>query len=553
MLNRIHIAMHERAVLLKGERAVRFLRPGVHWAFGFDVRVLRFDTRELFIEAPAEVRACIPQGELLTIQVGLDERAVLKHEEQPVAMLEPGRHFVWSDAVSVLRFRVSQLVFEASPEVLAVLPEGSFAEIELGPRERGLLWREGRAVAFLGAGRTRFWTLEPGVSLQRLSADAILPELEPEVRAVIPRAQLLPVRVDQRERVVLTRDEQPFAFLGPGQFWVFGEGVHVHRFDLGAFVFDAAPAIRAIFPEGSFAEVELGPRERAVLEASARPQRFLGPGLHRFWREAPDGTPVTLRRLGIDEPLPELTDELRAVLPSHAILEDRIEQHERGLLMVDGELVRELAPGRVARWRDPDHRVEIVHVDMRQTQLAVLGQELMSADKVSLRLNLNAEFRVTDAAKSHLVAKSHRDALYLAVQLAARDFVGGVKLDELLEGRDAMTQALHAAVNPQAEALGLELLSIGVKDLILPGEMKVLLNRVIEAEKEAAANVILRREETAATRAAANTAKVLADNPVLLRMKELEALRDIAAQIGELNVVVGGEELRKVSGFLRGL
>jgi hypothetical protein len=74
--------------------------------------------------------------------------------------------------------------------------------------------------------------------------------------------------------------------------------------------------------------------------------------------------------------------------------------------------------------------------------------------------------------------------------------------------------------------------------------MKTLLNRVFEAEKEAAANVILRREETAATRSLANTARVMADHPVLLRLKELEALNDIAERIHEVRVVVGSDGLQ---------
>lgn len=76
--------------------------------------------------------------------------------------------------------------------------------------------------------------------------------------------------------------------------------------------------------------------------------------------------------------------------------------------------------------------------------------------------------------------------------------------------------------------------------------MKVLLNRVIEAEKEAAANVILRREETAATRSLANTARVMAEQPVLLRLKELEAMKDIAERIHEVRVVVGSDGLDKL-------
>ena len=81
----------------------------------------------------------------------------------------------------------------------------------------------------------------------------------------------------------------------------------------------------------------------------------------------------------------------------------------------------------------------------------------------------------------------------------------------------------------------------------LPGEMKTLLNKVIEAEKAAAANIILRREDAAATRNMANTAKVIAENPVLMRLKELETMKDIADKIDELKLVVGLDGLK---GFL---
>ncbi len=82
-----------------------------------------------------------------------------------------------------------------------------------------------------------------------------------------------------------------------------------------------------------------------------------------------------------------------------------------------------------------------------------------------------------------------------------------------------------------------------LKDVVLPGEMKTLLNQVIEAEKRAAANVILRREETAATRSLANTAKLLESNPTLLRLKELESWKEIAATVGNVTVVASPQQL----------
>ena len=118
-------------------------------------------------------------------------------------------------------------------------------------------------------------------------------------------------------------------------------------------------------------------------------------------------------------------------------------------------------------------------------------------------------------------------ALYRELQLALRASVGARTLDELLTTKDALGHEVHAAVAGKVQALGTSLGAVGIKDVILPGEMKTLLNQVIEAQKQAEANLIRRREETAAARSQANTARLLAENPVLLRMKELEALEGI--------------------------
>jgi regulator of protease activity HflC (stomatin/prohibitin superfamily) len=229
------------------------------------------------------------------------------------------------------------------------------------------------------------------------------------------------------------------------------------------------------------------------------------------------------------------------VIPRSEYIDVTVQAHERGLRFEQGKLVEELCPGRYVLWTFPEAKAEIRSVDMRRQTLTLAGQELMTKDKVTLRLTLTAEYSVVKAATTALLAANPSDSLYLAVQLAARGYLAGVTLDELLEGREALSRFLESQVKPEATALGLELAQVGVKDIVLPGEMKSLFNRVIEAEKEAMANVILRREEVAATRSLANTARVLADNPVLLRLKEFEALKEIAEKIGEVKVVVGTE------------
>jgi regulator of protease activity HflC (stomatin/prohibitin superfamily) len=205
-----------------------------------------------------------------------------------------------------------------------------------------------------------------------------------------------------------------------------------------------------------------------------------------------------------------------------------------------------LEPGKHAFWNHPGARVTFAVLDTRVQKLEIAGQELMTRDKVTLRLTLAAEYAAADAPTTVHAVADVKDALYLAVQLAAREYVAGVTLDELLEGREALTRYLEAQVQPRAEAFGLRLHRVGVKDVILPGEMKTLLNKVIEAEKAAAANVILRREDAAATRNMAQTAKVIAENPVLMRLKELETVRDVADKIDEVKLVLGGDQLVKL-------
>ena len=120
--------------------------------------------------------------------------------------------------------------------------------------------------------------------------------------------------------------------------------------------------------------------------------------------------------------------------------------------------------------------------------------------------------------------------------------VGTRELDTFLTDKDAVASEFEEAVRRRAGELGLEIVSVGIRDIILPGEMKDLMNKVTEAKKAAEANLIVRREETAAMRSQANTAKLLADNPTLMRLRELEVLEKVAAS-GKLNVVLGEKGL----------
>ncbi len=347
------------------------------------------------------------------------------------------------------------------------------------------------------------------------------------------------------ERAVLLEHGVPTRALGPGKHRFWGGGKELLRFKLDELTFEAPAEARALLPVGWFGEATIGPRQRGVLSRNAKPVRFLRPGTHRFWTIDPS---VELRVLDVDAPVPELTDELRALIPAHELVDVTVLQHQRGLEYIAGKFTRLLGPGRHVSWSYPEARVAVTVLDMRLQIVTIQGQELMTKDKVTLRLTLTVEYAAADAATSQHGVADLREALYLAVQLAARDHVAAVTLDELLEGRDALTHALESQVVPRGVELGVTVRRVGVKDVVLPGEMKTLLNKVIEAEKEATANVIRRREEAAAMRSMANTAKVLADTPMLLELKRLETLENAAKQVDELRLVVGGDHLAKAFG-----
>lgn len=348
------------------------------------------------------------------------------------------------------------------------------------------------------------------------------------------------IRVDVTERVILSRGGLPIRALGPGEHWAFGFGLTVQRLPAHAILFVAAPEVRAVIPADWYGEVDVAPHERAVVYHDGRPRFFLRPGVHRYWKIDPS---VRVELFSVHEPMPPMSTELAQLVPATEYAECTVREYERGLEYVAGTLARVLPPGRHLRWSPPEARVEMRTIDLRRTQVAITGQELMTKDKVTLRLSLTLELAVVDPVAAAHAVQDVKEALYLIVQLAARDYVAATTLDELLSAREALAQFLEADARAKSASFGVEVVRVGVKDVVLPGEMKTLLNRVIEAEKEAMANIILRREETAAMRALASTARVMAEQPLIMRLKELETLKDIAAHVKEVKVVVGKDGL----------
>lgn len=246
--------------------------------------------------------------------------------------------------------------------------------------------------------------------------------------------------------------------------------------------------------------------------------------------------PALVRHLAQTAPRGRLVNGLNGVLVA------QVPPYHVGMLKVDGRIERLLQPGVEAFWRF-NRNIDVALVDTRLQAMEVSGQEILTHDKVGLRLNLAATWRYNDVLLAHETLTRPAEHLYRELQFGLRAAVGTRTLDELLENKQVIDEVVSAHVAQKLAGFGLEVSGVGVKDILLPGEMKTILAQVVEAEKAAQANVIRRREETAATRSLLNTAKVMEENPTALRLKELETLERVAERIDRISVFGGLDQV----------
>ncbi|MEM6495051.1 MAG: SPFH domain-containing protein [Pseudomonadota bacterium] len=218
-----------------------------------------------------------------------------------------------------------------------------------------------------------------------------------------------------------------------------------------------------------------------------------------------------------------------------------VAEAQSAIVLFDGELFETVGPGQYGYWQ-VDRTVKSVSLDTRPVPMEVTAQEILTKDRVSVRITLTSFLQVTDVQEAALSTPDYEGHVYKLVQFAVREAVAGRTLDELLNDRAKVDGEIVAHVRREVGEIGVRVTELGIKDVILPGEMRELINRVVEAEKVAQANLIRRREETAATRSLLNTAKLMADNPVLMRLKELEALERVTDKIGNIDVRTGSGE-----------
>ncbi len=299
---------------------------------------------------------------------------------------------------------------------------------------------------------------------------------------------------------------------------------------------------------GEAVVLDLAEHERAVVWIDGRVAAVLRPGLHALWNSFREVRVERIDARSVRFEHASLTAILQAQGAREALEAHVVEAGHAGVYLREGRHEATLRPGTHAFWKGVA-RLKVVAVDLREQTIDVAGQEIMTADKVTLRLNAVVVSRVVDASKAVAEVEDHRQALYREAQLALRAAIGTRELDALLQEKDAVAAELAAAVGRRAASFGVEVVTLGIRDVILPGDMKELMNKVTEAKKASEANLITRREETAAMRSQLNTARLYEQAPALMRLRELETLEKVAGK-AQLKVVLTEKGLAETVGKL---
>mgnify|MGYP001331353375 FL=1 len=353
------------------------------------------------------------------------------------------------------------------------------------------------------------------------------------------------VRVKDDERAILTRDGAFDRLLTPGRFRAFDPGKRlaathykIVRAEIAAETALLLEKTQPALAAEHFVLVQPSATEVAIVSLDGEPKHLVLPNTTRaFWKT------LTLVEVETIDTATELRvakrhlDRIDAARTPMVVL-SLVEAHEAGLLFVDGQLNERLGPGRHAFWA-VGRTVKVQKVDLRPTPLEVTAQEILTKDRVGIRVTLTAFTKIVDPEKAVLASGDVANTVYRLIQFAIREAVATRTLDEILAARDTIDREVKAFVAERVSQLGVEIGDIGVKDVILPGDVRALLNKVVEAERVAKANLIRRQEETAATRSLLNTARLMEDNPLLLKLKELEALEKLVEKVGRIDLHAG--------------
>ena len=360
------------------------------------------------------------------------------------------------------------------------------------------------------------------------------------------------VIINENQRGFLFKNGRYVRMLGAGKYHLFGDS-EIEIADLSRRLIPSACSLETLLADSKVASaldvITVGECELVLVLRDGCFFASASAGKHAFWRVDGENEFV---RIDMSKPEPDPSFPMHLISRIAPIHYKKVEVSEgqRAIVYFDRKIARVLDAGTYYFWKHCCD-IDVDYVDMQLLQMSVPGQEMLTADKVSVRINLVCSYRVTDCVKCRTEIEDYEQQLYVAAQLALREYVGKYKLDELLEAKDGIADFVLQGLKEKESELYVEVTEAGVKDIILPGEIREIMNTVLVAEKRAQANVIARREEVASTRSLLNTARLMDENETLYKLKELEYVERICENVGNITLNGNGDVLSQLVGMLR--
>ena len=359
--------------------------------------------------------------------------------------------------------------------------------------------------------------------------------------------------VSEKERGFLFRNGKYIKMLAAGKYYLFGDS-EIEKVELSRPVVCSKCELETLLADSAVADcvsvIEIGDEQIALHYINGKFDNILRRGKHAFWsvNDVHEYRLVDISSPEVDPSVPEYIFD--SISPLYYIKVE-VADYQKARLCFNRKFVRLLDAGTYYFWRN-SVKIDVDFVDTRLTQMNITGQEMLTTDKVSLRINFVCNYRITDPVRINSEIDDFSEQIHVAAQLALREYVGRYKLDEILENKDQMSEFVCKKLKEKEESLFVEICDAGVKDIILPGEIREIMNTVLVAEKRAQANVITRREEVASTRSLLNTAKLMDENKTLYKLKELEFVERICENVGSINLGTDSDILSQLTGILRG-
>lgn len=348
---------------------------------------------------------------------------------------------------------------------------------------------------------------------------------------------MLRMKIKTYEKGLVFKGQELIGVLNSGTHWIIGnKRVKVYNTLMR---FEAPIDLALLLKNEELYEqldvLEISEDQIALVYRNNILQSVLSEGTFAYWKEHSIYTfqILDMSKIRVQEDLSKKA--LDSLVMKNIVKRAEIRNFEMGLVQENGELLEALSPG-VYHFYKQLSNVQVDVIDLRQQSMELGGQEILTKDKANLRINFEFAFKVVDPVLALLKNVDFRKQLYTIMQMSLRAYVGGLNFDELLGLKAQVGPFIKDASLEKCEALGVELISCGIKDIILPGDIKDIMNQVLVAEKKAAASMIMRREETASTRSMLNTAKLMENNKMLYKLKEMEFVEKVADKIGEITV-----------------